>query len=53
MKYALILIAGVFLGLTFSRIPHYAQVYADKALPPPYTGPKHRRWIQGEEVFDE
>lgn len=47
MRYALTLIAGVWLGLAFSRIPHYVTYYANHSLPPDYEGPKaHGNWSE-------
>lgn len=41
MKYAITLIVGVWIGLAFSRIPHYLDHYATYSLPKPdYQGPK-------------
>ena len=41
MKYVIFAL-GVLTGLSFSRIPHYVNYYADHSLPNPYEGPKAR-----------
>lgn len=40
MKYVLVLALGILTGLSFSRIPHYVNYYADHSLPKPYEGAK-------------
>lgn len=36
-------LAGIFVGLTFSRIPHYVNQYAEHSLPKPdWEAPKIR-----------
>lgn len=41
MKYALTFVFGVLTGLSFSRIPHYINQYADHSLPKPdWEAPK-------------
>lgn len=43
MKYILLFTLGILTGLSFSRIPHYVNQYADHSLPKPdWEAPKLR-----------
>lgn len=50
MKYAALFTLGILTGLSFSRIPHYVNQYADHSLPrPDWEAPKVRgNWSESD-----
>ena len=49
MKIAIGIALGLFLGLTFNRIPHYKLFYRVLPETPEGWTPKMRTWIKGVE----